>query len=109
MGLFPLGKAEEREERGKGEVEKALRLPPGPRAQEAYPLHPPVDPQCVHRAVTSETAHPDGLLGATEGRHCLEKWRSEEGRQVSAGLRCREEAGRRGRLQGSGGYSKGLW
>ena len=48
MGLFPLGKAEEREERGKGEVEKALRLPPGPRAQEAYPLHPPVDPQlCI--------------------------------------------------------------
>ena len=45
MELLPLGKAEEREERGQGDVEQTLRLPfvtahlppPGPRGLGAHP------------------------------------------------------------------------
>lgn len=90
---------------------KRKRLPGSPQApglRKEILCTLPLTLRVCTEPLTSETAHPDGLPGATEGQHCLGKWRREEGKQVLAGLWCKEGAGRRGRFQGSQRYSKDL-
>lgn len=109
MELFLLGKAEEREERGKGDVEKTLRLPsevPPPQPLGSGRRHSAPSRRFSGRrhsapsrrfsilgAVASETAPPQGLLGTTEGSVT---WKVEkQGRQTGRGGAVVEGRGRK--------------